>query len=391
MIDHIFIKNYKAFDRKNIPLDKFTLLIGTNDSGKTTVLDALDLFFNNRLNQDYIREKDKDVVVEVHIDDERYRKVYTSPTFELDYSACIGDMFDINHIKFLYVKKEINNPKLLNDIMSINLTKKLDVEELQKAVKVFDYIDGTLGNSAYPLFKVDTTYEMAVPKGVSFSKTDYTNIISNITYQYLIIGIDNYEDNFLVEGLNKLTTFTYQTLFTTNEQTVIDDFDYFVHALYKDDVVTEFETIRKQVSTKTPKRYLLVEGKYDVAWFEQGVKLLNAQDKYRVIPCGGSGNIEFIEKQLQKEGFKTIVITDGDTHSKTSLKRDIIELYANLDYVNSRFATNFKEMPKSKRVFFKAINVKDDIVKKILSSWARKRLEADSEFVLELEAILENN
>ena len=37
MIDHLFIKNYKAFDRQNIPLDKNTLFIGTNNSGKSTI------------------------------------------------------------------------------------------------------------------------------------------------------------------------------------------------------------------------------------------------------------------------------------------------------------------------------------------------------------------
>ena len=41
MIDHIFIKNYKAFERINIPLNKNTLFIGTNASGKTTILRIL--------------------------------------------------------------------------------------------------------------------------------------------------------------------------------------------------------------------------------------------------------------------------------------------------------------------------------------------------------------
>lgn len=390
MLDHLFIKNYKAFDRKNIPLDKFTLFIGTNDSGKTSILEALDLFFNQRLNQDYIRDTNKDVIVEIHINDSRYRKVWSAPRFDLDYSKCIGDMYDINHIKYLYVPREINNAKLLNDIMSINLAKKLDTIELQKAVKVFDYIDGTLGNSNYPLFRVNTEYEMMIPGDVQFTKDEYTNIISNITYQYLIIGIDNFEINFNTEGLKKITKYSYQTLFTTKDKSVIHNFDYFVHALYKDDIVHEFETVRSQISDSNSKTYLLVEGKYDVAWFEQALRLLDKQDQFRVIPCGGFGNIEYVNKQLQKEGLKTIVVTDGDTKFDNALKRDVIELYADLDYVNKRFNTSFKKMPESKITFFKAIKVKDDIVKKVLSSWARKRLEKDSDFVQELNIILSN-
>lgn len=391
MIDHLFIRNYRAFDRKNIPLDKFTLLIGAQDSGKTSVLDALDLFFNDKFNHEYVRDKSKDVVIEIHVDDLRYRKTYKSPNYEMDYSKCIGDMFDINHIKFLYVKKEINNAKLMNDILSVNLTAKLTASDLEKAVKVFDYIDGTIGNTNYPMFKIDTKYEMAIPPSIKFTKDEYTRIISNTTYQYLIVGIDNFEENFNVEGLQNITQFSYQTLFTTNDQAVIDRFDYFVHALFKEDIFQEFETIRKQVSSNKDKTYLLVEGKYDVGWFEQALRLLELQQDYRVIPCGGFGNIEYVKKQLHKEGFKTITVTDGDVVFDNSLKREIIELYADLDYVNKRFRTSFKVMPKSKIQFFKKIYVKDDIVKKVLSSWARKKLTISSEFVLELKNILTNN
>ena len=391
MIDHLYIKNYKAFERENIPLDRFTLLIGSHDSGKTTVLEALDLFFNHTLNRDSIRDKSKDVIIEIHVDDDRYRKVFKSPHYELDYSKCIGNLYDINHIKYLYIKKDINNAKLLNDILSINLTKKMDSAELQSVVKVFDYIDGKLGNSNYPIFKVDTKYEMAVPNHLMFTKEEYTNIVSNITYQYLIIGIDNFEDNFVVEQLKKITQYSYQVLFATNDQSVIHKFDYHLHALYKDDIKEDYETIKKHIRDSNNKTYLLVEGKYDVGWFETALRLLDKQDDYRVIPCGGYGNIEFVEKQLNKEGFKTIVITDGDTKFDNALKREIIELYADLGYVNKRFNVDFENMPESKYTFFKRIKVKDDIVKKVLSSWARKRLTKDNEFVLELNTILKSN
>jgi hypothetical protein len=163
-----------------------------------------------------------------------------------------------------------------------------------------------------------------------------------------------------------------------------------VHALYKEDIVHEFETVRSQISDSNKKTYLLVEGKYDVAWFEQALRLLDKQDQFRVIPCGGFGNIEYVNKQLRKEGLKTIVVTDGDTKFDNALKRDIIELYADIDYINKRFNTSFKKMPESKITFFKAIKVKDDIVKKVLSSWARKRLDKESEFVKELNIILSN-
>ena len=94
------------------------------------------------------------------------------------------------------------------------------------------------------------------------------------------------------------------------------------------------------------------------------------------------------QQQLEKEGFKTIVITDGDTQGYNALKRDVIELYADVNYINKRFNTDFTLMPQSKRVFFKRFNVKDDVVKKVLSSWAKKNLDEDSIFVQEVKSIL---
>lgn len=387
MIDHIFIKNYKAFKKENVPLDKNTLLIGTNASGKTTVLEALDLFFNNVFHYDCVRDTTKDVVVEVHIDEERYRKVYKAPNYNISYEDCIGMMYDINHIKYLHISSELNAPKLLNDILTINLSEKQDNLIQAKVVKVFDYIDGILGNSNYELFKIETKYEMNINDKRTFSKEEYTKIISNITYPYLILGIDNFEHNFDPDKIKKFTKYTYQTILTTKDKKVISEFDYHIHGLYKSTVKDEFETIKNQALSKQ-KTYLLVEGKYDVAWFEKALYLLNRNKDYRVIPCGGFGNIEYVKKQLEKEGFKTIVVTDGDVPTTTGLSREIIELYGDPEYINKRFNTSFKQLPNSKKEFFKQIKVKDDVVKKVLSSWAKKHLTIESEFVQELRLIL---
>jgi len=388
MIEHIFIKNYKAFSRENIPLDKNTLLIGSNKSGKTTVLEALDLFFNDILNHEFIIDHHKDIVIELNINDERYRKVYSSPNYNIDYSKCIGDIFDTNYIKYLYIPKRINNQKLLNDILSINLTKKISKEEQSKIFKVSDYLDGTLGNSNYKLFSAKTKYEMYLNEEIQFTKKEYTNLISNITYQHLIIGIDNFEENFDVEALNRFTKFSYQTIFTTNEKDIVKNYDYYVSALYKGNKIDDFDTIKKRLNKGNNKKYLLVEGKYDVNWFEKALDLLDLKNRYTVIPCGGSGNIHFVKEQLEKEGFETIVITDGDTQKAGSLQRDVIELYADVDFINKRFHTRFETLPERKHTFFKHLNVKDDIVKNVLSRWARKNLTIQDDFVLEVKKLL---
>jgi predicted ATP-dependent endonuclease of OLD family len=388
MIDHIFIKNYKAFKRKNIPINKNTLFIGTNASGKTTILEALDLFFNDVFHHEYVIDLDNDVIIEIHSNDERYRKVFKSPDFHLCYEDGIGDMFDINHIKYLYIPSVIYAPKLLNDILSINLASKLSITEQTKIFKIFDYLDGIVGNDQFGLFKASTKYEININKELNFSKTEFATIVSNITYPHLIIGIDNFENNFDLDSLKRLTSYMYQTIINSKKKGVVSSFDYSVQALYKDDIKKEIETITSTIDVTYKKILLLVEGKYDVAWFEKTLEELGEFKNYRVIPCGGYGNIQYVKKQLEKEGFKTIVITDGDTEGYNALKRDVIELYADVNYINKRFNTHFTLMPQSKRVFFKKFNVKDGIVNKVLSTWARKNLNENSIFVQEVKAIL---
>ncbi len=335
MIDHIFIKNYKVFERENIPLDKNTLFIGTNASGKTTILQALDLFFNNVFHYEHVRDINEDIIIEIHIDDQRYRKVYKSPDYQIEYSKCIGNMYDINHIRYLYVPKNIYAAKLLNDILSINLSVETKTIDKVKVFKVFDYLDGKLGNDNYNLFKINTSYEMNINDDVSFSRDEYTKIISNITHQQTIIGIDNFEDNFELKALKEICEYSYQTIFTSKHKDVVANFNYSVKALYKEDIKHELDTITKAFEKNHKKKLLLVEGKYDVAWFEKGLSLLDEFHNYRVIPCGGYGNIQYVKEQLEKEGYNTITVTDGDVHSDNSLKRDVIELYADIKYINA--------------------------------------------------------
>jgi len=229
---------------------------------------------------------------------------------------------------------------------------------------------------------------MNINDNVSFTKDEYLNMISNITHQQTIIGIDNFENNFELHALEEICEYSYQTIFTSKEKDVVSRFDYSVKALYKEDIKKEIETITTSFDKKHHKKLLLVEGKYDVAWFEKGLKLLDKFKDYRVIPCGGYGNIQYIKAQLEKEGYKTVTITDGDVNSNHSLKREVIELYADLDYINTRFNTKFKTMPYRKKDFFRHFNVKDDVVKKVLSSWAKKALTVDSVFVKELDTRL---
>lgn len=387
MIQHMFIKNYKAFSKETIMFDEHNLFVGTNKSGKTTILEALDLFFNNRIDFSSIRNKEEDIVIELYIDEKRYRKVFSPPDFHLNDTLCIGSLININYIHYLYIPSHtINYSKLLNDIVNINTYSDITKNESDRSLKVLNYILKSINKEINPkLSEVDyiTKYEF---KNLFLDNNDVIRILKSITNPNVVLGVD------LIENLNTkdldIENFL-QTIFTSKNKDIVSSYKYSVQALYKEDIKEEIETLTKTGISSVNKTMLLVEGKYDVAWFETALHLLDKFDSYRVIPCGGFGNIQYIKSQLEKEGFKTLTITDGDTYMKGALKREIIELYADFHYINKRFGSNFKKMPASKREFFNHITVKDDVVKKVLSAWAKRHLSKDNQFVIEVKRFIE--
>lgn len=48
LIKEIYLKNFRGYQNGiTIPFDKLTVLIGRNDIGKSTIMEALDIFFND--------------------------------------------------------------------------------------------------------------------------------------------------------------------------------------------------------------------------------------------------------------------------------------------------------------------------------------------------------
>lgn len=205
----------------------------------------------------------------------------------------------------------------------------------------------------------------------------------------LYIGADEIEKSIRFKDLIPLIAMSAQALFVSKQKQFINAFPYRVHPLYKSGVQKEVDTITIPMRKNTA--FLLVEGKYDVPWFESGLRILNRQSQYRVIPSGGSGNLRFVDAQLKKAGFKTLVVSDGDVDVPGySLNRDIIELYVDTDFLKKHFNATFKRSPQTKNQFFSGLNEKDDVIKKALARYATYHLYLSHPFVRELKSILED-
>lgn len=60
MLEQVVIRNFRSIETQQIDVKKLTVLVGANDAGKSNVLRALNLFFNNQvdLDQEFVFERD---------------------------------------------------------------------------------------------------------------------------------------------------------------------------------------------------------------------------------------------------------------------------------------------------------------------------------------------
>lgn len=386
MIDHAHIENFMAFKDETVVLGNHTLFIGTASSGKTTLLRALDLFFNHALDLNDVRNKQKPVVIECSIDETTYRKVFAPPHYTFDPGRSEGPFETLMGVKYLYLPSKPHRlSHFINQCLSIHYTP-LESGLTNPTEKNKDF--SLLGPAGHhePAYQVVDVHPL---KNDTDKKTKRVEWIERFHNGSLYIGADDIERSIRFKDLGPLIDLSAQALFVSKQKQFINAFPYRVHPLYKTDVQREMDTLTRPIKKSTT--FLLVEGKYDVPWYESALRILNREHDYRVIPSGGSGNLVFVDEQLKKAGFRTLVVSDGDVDVPGySLKRDIIELYVDPEFLRKHFNTTMKRSPRTKRQFFNAIQEKDDVIKKALARYATYHLYLSHPFVKELEAILKD-
>ena len=395
MIEHILIKNFRAFKDETIILGDHTLFIGTHSSGKTTILKALDAFFNHTFETASIRHKQNDFIVEIAIDQKNYRKVFSPPHYQFNPQKSTGDFQNLHSYAYLYLPKQpLMMENYINQLIGLYYTPNLDK------------LQNDLPKNMQALLKKNTPFitnkTLQMPLKPLKMNTKQAHKKARFKYlktpkdKKLLLGIDLIEQSFLFEDFKPLIDKTHQCFIVSKQKQFINNFDYHIHPLYRSNIQNEVDTLTKPLNQTKQKPFILVEGKYDVPWFENVLKRLNRYQDYRVMPCGGYGNIQFVEQQLQKAGYKTLIITDGDVtlDNSYSLKREVIEQYADHAFINRRFNTNLKAVPGNKHRFFKAIPEESSTIKRVLATYPLHHLPNDNPLIAEIKQILndyENN
>lgn len=422
MIKQIYIKNFKAYDEKRIDLYENNIFIGENDSGKSTILQALDAFFNaDSLDKKFIRDINSDVEIGVLTSDNKFvKKVFKPKSFKPEIVK--GNIQDLNGISFVYispstldVKKIICDLAVAKTMSNISNDIKNQIiclmnEQINSIINSIDpeilVVGGDtslLGNSNLKLesalkFEVSSNGIPIEGRGSGYQKNLLYSILTGSRYENVIIGIDEIENSLSLNNVKSLMSIIRekfdQTLITTHSVSVIKSVSHYEICPILSNGVSTVTELYISLGDADSIKYILVEGKTDVNWVKKAIDLLNLTDNFVIIGCGGCENIDSVKVELERKGFVCKVIKDGDTGHENSLSKDCIELYVPLNSYNNLFDKQSTTVPTDKDSFFNSLISEENgigrqTIKRILSDEVFNFLELDNPLVQEIKILLQ--
>lgn len=420
MIKSIYIKNFKAFEKETIPFENHNILIGENDSGKSSILQALDVFFNQeKIEKAFVRDTSEPVEIGIIYNNKFYKKVYSGASYKLNTQS--DNIEDIETLKYIYIPVSNYDPKSIITQLAMaktlsNIPKELINQLKEISQKSIDDVIGSISNDLLVIneektnivgvenIKIDGALKYSITsngipieaRGSGFQKNLIYALLVGNNYQNVILGIDEIENSFSINNCSNLIKEIQkrigQTLISTHSKTVLEIANNSATIpLYTDKYDNLAKLIEALDNTKE-KKYLLVEGKFDLPWYKRCLNILGKSSDYILLPAGGENNADALKKELHKLGKKCIIIKDGDTKSEISIKKDCIELYTPLECINEYFDLDLKTMPNSKEEFFEKTTIKDErpdnYVKRILASHANEFIDINNPLVKEVEVLL---
>ena len=427
MIKSIFIKNFKAYEKETIKISKDNLLIGDNDSGKSTVLEALDIFFNkDKIEKELIRNPDVDVEIGVLVYDELsnynfIKKIYKGKTGKFD--SVEGNQSSLNSMSYVFIQaNSIDVKKLIGDLaiakvkqdITSEMTNQLQTLYENSINNVLSTIDGQLmivGNGTTS-FSQKTTLKLesavkydisssGVPiegRGSGYKKTVVYSLLTKSKYENVIIGIDEIENSLSIKNavqlINIVENLFCQSIITTHSVHLMScvNSNSVIPIMNNSDAETVADMLLG-LGNVDNKIFVLVEGKTDMQWINKVLTLIGKQDEYIVIQCGGSGNIDPVKNELIRKGFGCRVIKDGDTHCVESLSKECIELYITLEGLNSLFGLSETAVPTDKNTFFSLIksnnpSLSEDGIKDLIAENISSFLLEDNQLIIDVQQLL---
>lgn len=425
MIEQIYIKNFKAFEKETIPIDDHNIFIGENDAGKSTILQALDIFFNqDKVDKAFVRDLTQSVEIAVMVNRINYKKIYSPSTYKLNQEPV--NIADLDNLVYIYIPVSVYDPKSLLSQLAVaktisntpseilNQLKEISQESIDSVVSGINQNLLVVNGEGTELvgeqnFKYDSSIKFNITsngiaiesRGSGFQKNLMYALLVGNNYDNVILGVDEIENSFSINNCNniirELQQNIGQTLITTHSKKVLEvSNNSNIIPIFSGDCKTLSELL-EAIDNTDSKTYLLVEGKFDLPWFKKCVELLGKRDEYVILPGGGDENVSHLKNELELLGKICKVIKDGDTNEDNSIAKECIELYVPLENLNEILNLQLNSVPSTKEEFFAAAVIEGnggrnkDSVKRILSKSANDFLTLENELVTEVSRLLDNN
>lgn len=423
MIESIFIKNYKKFNRDTIKIEQHNIIIGENDSGKSTILQALDIFFNQeKIDKAYVKNQGDPVEIGIRYNGNMYKKIYSGSAYKV--TSTEGNFDDLRTIKYIYIptgKYEVSDM-----IQQLSIAKVLEntneelITELKRISQesinqVIDGIDNDLivlnsettniiGEEKFSYnsslkFGVKSDGVAVEARGSGFQKNLLYALLIGNQYDNVILGIDEIENSFSINNaknmISKLHEKIGQTLITTHSAQILNARNNAnIYPLFSENNTSLIELLESLDNTEN-KDYVLVEGAYDLNWIKTAISLLGKSNDYIVLPSGGCGNIDHLCSELESYNKKCYLIKDGDTNEDNSLSKECIELYAPLEAINEILELELDHIPESKEEFFDLTTIEgvrnSDTVKEKISKNIKNYLTVENPLISEIKNLISDS
>lgn len=423
MIESIFIKNFKKFDRKTIKIDQHNIFVGENDSGKSTILQALDIFFNQeKIDKVYVKSQGDPVEIGIRYNGNMYKKTYSTASYKLTNSS--GNIDDLSNIKYIYIPtgkydvtemiQQLSIAKVLENTSQelINELKGISQESINQVISGVDRDLIVLNNETTSLvgkekFSYNSSLKFGIEsdgiaveaRGSGFQKNLLYALLIGNQYNNVVLGIDEIENSFSINNaknmISKLHERIGQTLITTHSTQVLNARNNAnIYPLFSENNTSLIQLLESLDNTEN-KDYILVEGPYDLNWIKTSINLLGKSNDYIVLPSGECGNINHLCKELESYNKKCYLIKDGDTNEEKSLSKECIELYAPLEAINEILDLDLNHVPVTKNEFFDATTIEgvrnSDTVKDKISKNINNYLTVDNPLISEIENLISGN
>ena len=450
MIQSVYIKNFKAW-KKGVfkPFGSHTIIVGESESGKTSILEALDYFFNHtKLDGAAVIDPRHDVEIGVRIDGQNFRRIYDSHTLEAKLEVSDADWGIVDSLRYVYVPAAGKSPsRIAGELVAAKAVEGLGAEILELLrgcaeesartlvgerasgesnvrIRILPAraVDVDLGSVAAVLEETaagpgDAPDEDGLARGRKGREAihgwrELYSILVSHSFPNVILGVDDAEKTVLYDSeaadVEALERSVCQLVMTTRSSGLLTQGnDTVVYTVGQAPGAGVAHTIGDAPALGNA--FLFVEGQYDLPWYRRALELLGRTGRYAVLPGGGS-NVDALIKEFRKLDLDCLLIRDGDMAEKSNparddyaIKRDCVEMYAPKRLLRDCFGVT---PTRTKELFFEGIansvetfdpavrrnksRFSPDDIKSIIADRIEEYLDGENPFVTEVGRILDD-